>query len=104
MLNALEEVPVNLTKPRIVTVFGRPDLQIAFARTCLFLVLPKRDRIVWQWLTLRAEERANTREIAQAEIAAEMQGIVFASAFRSRSTRRHPRDLTAKVKSEDRFF
>lgn len=102
--DALEAVSVNLTRPAAVAVFRRTDLPLVFACTRLVLVLPKRDRIVWQWMILRAEEVANTKGIARVEIAAEMQGIVFAYISSRRTTCRHLRELSTKMDRPDRFY
>ncbi len=104
VLDALEAVTTKVATPRVLAVWRKPELHVLYAVMRLAAILPKRDRIVWQWLSLRSEELAQAQGLKRVEIASEMEGVVISFISAPTKTRTNTRTQATNLNRPDRFF
>jgi hypothetical protein len=88
VMDALEAIPNEARLPRIIRFWRSPELPVAYAGMRLVSVLPKRDRILWEWLAVQTQELSEASRIAQVTKAAEMTGMLVAYIRSARRVRR----------------
>jgi hypothetical protein len=72
VMSSLEKVPLHLAKPRLLRLWSEPDLEIAFSVTRLMVVIPHRDRVLWQRLSVQAVELAHAKGDDRVRISGQM--------------------------------